>query len=62
MGNFVTAAVLRTKMKEAHCIKIQAMNKQVASGNGMAVYSTLCSAEYRFLLLAIFRINLGTAF
>ena len=50
LGNFMTASVLRTKMKEAHCVKTQAINKQVASDNGMAVYRTLCSAEYRFLL------------
>jgi len=44
-------------MKEARCIKTQAINKQVASGNGMAVCHTLCTAEYRFLLFAIFRVN-----
>jgi hypothetical protein len=54
LGNFVTAAVLRTKMEEAHCVKTQAINKQVASDNGMAVYRTLCSAEYGFLLFLPF--------
>jgi hypothetical protein len=41
-------------MKEAQCVKTQAIEKQVASDNGMAVYRTLRSAEYRFLLCCHF--------
>jgi hypothetical protein len=55
------AAVLRAKIKETRCIKIQAINKLVASDNGMTVYRTLCSAEYHFMILATFCTNLATA-
>jgi hypothetical protein len=56
LGNFVTVAVLKTKIKEAHCIKIQTIYKQVVSDNGMAVYPyiVLC----RIPILHIFHINL----
>jgi hypothetical protein len=62
LGNFVTAAVLRTEMKEAHCVKTQAVNKQMASlrqWNGGLPYTVQCRIPF-LAFFAIFRINLET--